>query len=397
MLDISEYPLLDGHCHAFLPEKEEEGLDQSFNLSFLQIPDPHNTSTLLFRRVVTELARVLDCDADWATVAEARAEAYGRDPSAYIGKLFREAGLKAMLVDQGYPCEEFNGYSVPLSGFADLLGGDVAVHPLFRIEPVLAELFRTASSFDELLSRFGEALEQAVQADGCVGFKSIIAYVFGLRVEKIKESEARRAYTAASQSGQLTKSTTEKDWIPNDGANIRDERILRNYLLWKAFEKSIELSVPFQLHTGIGDSPFIDVRAVNPLHLLEVIADEQLREAEIVIVHSGYPYVREAGFLANNYPNVYIDLSEMIPFASIGGKDCILQLLEMAPVTKLMYGSDGFGVPEIFWIGGLVGREALSRALQELVESRAIDEEYAHEMARLILHANAVRLYGLGE
>ncbi len=145
----------------------------------------------------------------------------------------------------------------------------------------------------------------------------------------------------------------------------------------------------------MGDSPAIDLRASNPLHLLEVVADNELREARIVLLHSGYPYVREAGYLANSYQNVYVDLSEMIPFASIGAKTCILQLLEMAPVTKLMYGSDGFGVPEIFWIGGLIGKEALAAALQELIERRAIDEDYAHSAARQILQGNALRLYRL--
>lgn len=393
MLDIGGYPLLDGHCHAFLPEKETEGLDQALNLSFLRIPEPHSVNTLLFRRVVTELASVLDCSPDWETVSRARKEAYFKDPTAYIRMLFGRVNLQGMLIDQGYPCDEFSGYSVPLSDFAKLLGGNVMLRPLFRIEPLLAKLFRTTGSFDELLEQFIEALEKAVRVDGCVGLKSVIAYVFGLRVQKVAESAARDAYAAAIRSGELAVSTPEKDWISNGGANVRNERTLRNYLLWVAFQKSIELSVPFQLHTGIGDSPFIDVRAVNPLHLLEVIADEELREAQIVLVHSGYPYVREAGFLANNYPNVYIDMSEMIPFASVGAKACILQLLEMAPVTKLMYGSDGFGVPEIFWIGGIIGREALAGALQELIESKAIDEEYARTAAQLILQGNALRLY----
>lgn len=397
MLDITKYPLLDGHCHAFLPEKEQEGLDQLLNLSSLTIPKPHSENTLLFRRVVKELAEVLECSPDWKTVSKKRNELYSDDSSGYIRKLFGHVALEGMLVDQGYPSEEFDGYSVPLADFTKLVGERVIVRPLYRIEPLLATLFRTANSFDDLLEQYIAALDAAVKVDGCVGYKSAIAYVFGLQVSKVPESTAREAYEAAKRSGSLSISTPEKDWIANNGASIRDEKNLRHYLLWIALQKSIELSVPFQLHTGVGDSPAIDLRASNPLHLLEVVADNELREARIVLVHSGYPYVREAGYLANSYPNVYVDLSEMIPFASIGAKTCILQLLEMAPVTKLMYGSDGCNVPEVFWIGGLIGKEALAEALQELIERRAIDEDYAHSAARQILQGNALRLYKLKE
>ncbi len=74
MLDITKYPLLDGHCHAFLPEKEQEGLDQLLNLSLLTIPEPHSENTLLFRRVVKELAEVLECSPDWKTVSKKRSK-----------------------------------------------------------------------------------------------------------------------------------------------------------------------------------------------------------------------------------------------------------------------------------------------------------------------------------
>jgi len=397
MIDLLEYPLVDNHCHAFLPEKEDEGLDQLLNLSFFSIPKLHIENTLLFKRVVQELAKLLECPPDWATVLRKRKEVYSADPSKYIRRLFNQVRIESLLVDQGYPCEEFNGYSVPLTDFTKLIGEEITIRPIFRIEPLLARLFRTSTSFDQLLEEYIAALGNAVKVDRCVAYKSIIAYVFGLRVQKVSEESARKAYESARRTGALTISTTKKDWIANEGAAIRDEKTLRDYLLWVALKKSIELAVPFQLHTGMGDSPFIDVRAVNPLHLLEVITDEQLREAKIVLVHSGYPYVREAGFLANNYPNVYVDLSELIPFASIGVKSCILQLLEMTPVTKLMYGSDGYNAPEICWIGGIIGREGLAGALQDLLDARAINEEYAHEVARLVLSENAIRLYKLEE
>jgi len=164
---------------------------------------------------------------------------------------------------------------------------------------------------------------------------------------------------------------------------------------WRGIEKSIELDVPIQLHTGFGDAPLIDLRDANPLHFFEVISNEELSKAKLVLVHTGYPYVEEAGYLANNYPNVYVELSEMMPFVGLGMKEKVRQLLYMAPVTKILYGSDGYNIPEIFWIAAIWGKRAISEALQELVSSETIDEDYAYKAGSFILSENAIRLYNL--
>ena len=63
--------------------------------------------------------------------------------------------------------------------------------------------------------------------------------------------------------------------------------------------------------------------------------------------------MEEAGYLANQYPNIYIDISELNPFMSIGVERKLLSLLEMSPTTKIMYGSDGVVIPELFWISSI--------------------------------------------
>jgi predicted TIM-barrel fold metal-dependent hydrolase len=85
----------------------------------------------------------------------------------------------------------------------------------------------------------------------------------------------------------------------------------------------------------------------------------------------------------------------MVPFVGTGIKDKLLQLLYMSPVTKIMYGSDGYNIPELFWISAILGKKAVSEALQELVKSEAFDEDYAYKAGSLILSENAARLYKL--
>jgi len=176
---------------------------------------------------------------------------------------------------------------------------------------------------------------------------------------------------------------------------IKKEKVIREYMLFKTLELCKKFDLPLQIHTGMGASPDIDIRSANPLHLINIIRDPEFNKVKIVLVHSGYPYVEEAGYLANQYPNVYIDISEMNPFISIGVKNKILSLLEMAPTTKIMYGSDGFYTPEVYWIAAIIGKEALSQALDQLIKREFIDEDYGYKSAKFILHENAKKLYNV--
>jgi predicted TIM-barrel fold metal-dependent hydrolase len=139
----------------------------------------------------------------------------------------------------------------------------------------------------------------------------------------------------------------------------------------------------------------MDLRIANPAHLYGLLQDERTRGAKLVLTHGGYPYVEEAAFLTSAYPNVYLDLSETIPFTSVGMKNRLIGLLEMAPTTKIMYGSDGFNVPEIHWFAAVQTKRALTAVLGEFTEHGECSEEDALRIARGFLADNVRRLYRL--
>jgi predicted TIM-barrel fold metal-dependent hydrolase len=134
---------------------------------------------------------------------------------------------------------------------------------------------------------------------------------------------------------------------------------------------------------------------VNPILLTPLLNEPELAEVSFVLVHGGYPYCAEAGYMTSAYPNVSLDLSLMIPWASIGAARCIAQTLEFAPTKKVMYGSDGIYVPELYWIGAHIARRALARVLGELIDDDVLDRDEAKEVAHDILHRNAERIYGV--
>jgi uncharacterized protein len=136
--------------------------------------------------------------------------------------------------------------------------------------------------------------------------------------------------------------------------------------------------LPVQVHCGFGDSDLHLWRS-DPSYLKPIV--ERFRETTFVLLHC-YPFVREAGWMAHVYGNVYFDLSLTIPHVS-RPRAALEQALELAPVSKLLYASDAARTPELYLLAATWWRDVLAEVL---------DDE---RDARLILRENALRVYAL--
>jgi predicted TIM-barrel fold metal-dependent hydrolase len=108
-----------------------------------------------------------------------------------------------------------------------------------------------------------------------------------------------------------------------------------------------------------------------------------------------YPYAREAAFMAAVWPQVYVDLSLALPFLGPAAALPLVEMLALAPASKLMYGSDVSALPELYALSADWGRAALGEALGWLVERGGLTEREALEVARQILSESATALYRL--
>jgi predicted TIM-barrel fold metal-dependent hydrolase len=141
--------------------------------------------------------------------------------------------------------------------------------------------------------------------------------------------------------------------------------------------------LPVQVHCGFGDSD-LDLSRADPSYLKPVI--ERFRETPFVLLHC-YPFVREAGWLAHVYGNVHFDLSLTIPHVA-RPEAALLEALELAPVSKLLYASDAARTPELYLLAAAWWRDALAAVLPQL-----LPPDECEVAARLILRENALRLY----
>jgi hypothetical protein len=143
--------------------------------------------------------------------------------------------------------------------------------------------------------------------------------------------------------------------------------------------------LPVQVHCGFGDSDLHLWRA-DPSYLKPLI--ERFRDTPFVLLHC-YPFVREAGWLAHVYGNVWFDLSLTIPHVS-RPEEQLREALELAPGSKLLYASDAARTPELYFLAAKWWRRALAEVLSE-----ELPAEEAAQAGRAILRDNALALYAL--
>ena len=69
------------------------------------------------------------------------------------------------------------------------------------------------------------------------------------------------------------------------------------------------------------------------------------------------------------------------------------EILGMAPLNKILFATDAFTMPEIYWLAARWGRWGLGKVLDEFVADQFLSEREAWTAAESILHGNAQQLY----
>jgi hypothetical protein len=386
-IDLSDVGIVDAHTHPYrldgLVANGSAGFDtrmmflgESFlsssqmHASLWPLADSFTDSTVFALAMRRWLAGHLGCEPTREAVTAAREAAIQADAVGYTKGLLDAAGVVAILSDEGYPQPP-----IPAAEFSASIG--VPVHRVARLEPWILD--RRHGSFDDLVAGVEADATEATADPNCVAFKSIVAYRTGLDVSDPAPGEAEAAFGR---------------WRDDGWRETREHaKPVRDFLIRRALAIAAANDRPFHFHCGGGD-PDINLRHADPIAIFPLLVDVQ--DQPVVLVHSGYPWVREAAYVASVLPNVYLELSELIPWGW-GQVDWALEMLVgTVPAAKLLYGSDEAGEPEAFWASALLGRTALERVLGRFVERDHITADEAHELGLLVLGDACRRLHGIG-
>ncbi|KOM28178.1 hypothetical protein LR48_Vigan511s000100 [Vigna angularis] len=131
----------------------------------------------------------------------------------------------------------------------------------------------------------------------------------------------------------------------------------------------------------------LDMRLSNPLHLRAVLEDKRYSKSRIVLLHASYPFSREASY-------VYLDFGLAIPKLSVHGMiSSMKELLELAPLNKVMFSTDGYAFPETFYLGAKKSREVVFSVLRDACIDGDLSVSEAVEAAKDIFARNAIHFY----
>ncbi|MBK1986770.1 amidohydrolase family protein [Sphaerospermopsis aphanizomenoides BCCUSP55] len=368
-MNLSEIPLIDQHAHNILTP--EVAANYPYAAAFTEgydseIINHHAKHSLFYRRSLRDIATLLNCEPE-ETAILAQRQNLGIENLTRL--YFNAANLEAIYLDDGLTPENI----LPISWHQQF----TTVKRILRLEVLAEKLISQIDDFETFLTAFLQEIDPP--SPEVVAFKSIVCYRTGLDIRPVETA------VAAAHFDDIKRQQS------NQSLRLNDKPLI-DFLFQQALIIAAKYKIPVQLHTGFGD-PDLDLRLANPLHLRYMLESTEYRNAPLVLLHASYPYMREAGYLASVYPQVYLDFGLAVPFLSVAGmRNTIRQLLELTPTTKLMYSSDAHSIPELYYLGAKWGRQLLGEVLEEAIKDTDINAREAEEIALAIFRGNALKL-----
>src|SRR6266571_4831067 len=241
------------------------------------------------------------------------------------------------------------------------------------------------ASLDAYLKQVVTPTLERQKKNGAVAIKYEAAYLRKLDFDDPNEAVARATYTRFVRGGE---------------PSARDYKALQDFLFFYIAREAGRLGLAVHIHCIEGAGGFYRQSGSNPLLLETAFNDPTLRKTNFVVVHGGYPFTKEMGSLMSK-PNVYADFSAQTFFTYPRELSEILRnWLEFYP-DKVLFGTDAFSFGpqvdwgEVAWLSNTTARQALALALTGMMNDGEIDRARAMELARMVLHDNAAKLYGL--
>jgi hypothetical protein len=165
--------------------------------------------------------------------------------------------------------------------------------------------------------------------------------------------------------------------------------VLLRFGLWSG----IWTGLPIQLHTGFGDGD-VELFRADPSWLTPLFHATRTLGVDFMLLHC-YPFIREAGILAQVFPHVYLDVGLVSHYLGPSAGRAIRQAMEIAPFSKILYSSDAYGLGEHYAVSAANWRTAVASLMDEWVASGWATANDADNIASMLASENARRVYKL--
>ena len=153
----------------------------------------------------------------------------------------------------------------------------------------------------------------------------------------------------------------------------------------------MELNLPIQFHVGYGD-PDLQLHRCDPLLMTEFIKIAEERNIPILILHC-YPFHRNAGYLAQMFRNVYLDVGLAINYTGAQSSQIIAESFELAPFNKILFSSDAWGLSDLTYLGAKLFRVEVDKLFSRWVNEGHWSEADAIRVVNMVAYENAKYVY----
>ncbi len=309
---------------------------------------------------------------------------YGQK-DAWFEKAFRRAGFEVMLVDQYW-----NAFNTELDPryFAVAFNINPLVYSISdrrsftaKNAPLDTNIYKLAESeghpineLDDYLAAADRLLRKAKERHA-VCLKNSLAYSRALDFDDVPYETAKALFPK-----------------PTESLSGADKKALQDFMFHWIIQRSADLDLPIQIHTGYlaGNGNLLEKSRPTLLNNLFL----KYPKARFVIFHGGYPWTGETAALAKMFPNVTLDLvwlPQISREAAVRGLD---EMLDTVPYNKFFWGGDCHFIEES--AGSLIfGKDVVAEVLAMRVERGLMTEELAREIARRIFRDNALEYFKL--
>lgn len=369
---VDALPLIDHHVHgAWAGDGDQDRFGNALNeADVAPLADPTSSyDSQLGFAIRRWCADVLDLPthvpmADYWTRRTELGEA------EVTRRLLRAAGVSDWLIDTGFR----SGELLEPGAMAQVSGARSS--EIVRLEVLAESVITDVADPRQYPDAFADALERV--AATAVGAKTVLAYRTGFDVDLARPSanavtEAARRWT---------------DSILDSRPRLSDPT-----LITYGIHQALQRRMPVQFHVGFGDRD-LELARVDPLLLTEFLATPEAARAPILLLHC-YPYEREAGYLAQAFAQVHLDVGLASHFLGARAAALVARSLELAPFHKVLYSSDACGPAELHYLGARLWRNAISQVVGGWVEADDWSEPDGRRVSELIASGNARRVYGL--
>jgi len=283
---------------------------------------------------------------------------------AYSKMLYNDQNIVGCVLDSEYPMGDPKTLCFPCD-----------VYRLFQYENVFFKLLETESSFKDILRKLHESLNNAVSG-GFVGLKGHIGERCGMDARDVSDADAEGALRAAKNK--------EKEAV----------RAVYYAMFSHLLEWCGDLDIPLHLHTGsTGFKKRTDVYSLDPLLMAPYLNNKRFFKTKIFLLHGSFPFTRNAALMAANFPNIYLDLSQTLPWQSMLLARILEDALSITPHDKILLGTGQHWYVEMAWLASGIAKSALAHVMESLVSQNMLSTDQAERSAAMVLCDNALRVY----